>query len=112
MSGHDRFNPSSLSSWIGLSNRVWNLYQIYLDHCPAFDEESDLAALVAKALTSTVGLPGAATDESIDAEEERQGDQSQQQISMSIAPFLIPYFGGIIQWPKLRPAVQTLAQGT
>jgi len=30
-----RFNPYSLEAWLGLTERAWSLYLMYLDHCPA-----------------------------------------------------------------------------
>lgn len=30
-----RFNPNRLEAWLGLTERAWSLYLMYLDHCPA-----------------------------------------------------------------------------
>jgi hypothetical protein len=30
-----RFNPHSLEAWLGVTERAWSLYLMYLDHCPA-----------------------------------------------------------------------------
>lgn len=31
-----RFNPGSYTSWLGLAERAWQLFLVYLDHAPAF----------------------------------------------------------------------------
>lgn len=44
-----RFHPGSLEAWLGLTERAWHLYLLYLDHCP--EEESDVVRCFEEALT-------------------------------------------------------------
>ena len=69
--------------------------------------------MVTKALSDAAEeetTPSQSMDDA-DGERGQQPQQVKRSKDVSIASFLRPYFGAVIQWPKLRSAIQPLAQG-
>lgn len=72
-----RFNTGSYTSWLGLAERAWQLFLVYLDHAPAFTPREPPVATAFDRL-----LRGRTTTQ----------DGSAAAPRPPIAPFLAPFF--------------------
>jgi len=66
-----RFNPGSYTSWLGLAERAWQLFLVYLDHAPAFTPREPPVATAFDRLLLRTSTDGPAP---------------------ALAPFLAPFF--------------------
>jgi len=83
-----RFNPHSLEAWLGLTERAWSLYLMYLDHFPAAVAAAGDAGKGVFASSVAPCLERALRQSARRQQQQQQQEGGREKGGLSVAPFM------------------------